>query len=221
MKSIIRFTLCALLLASYAFSASASDPFTGTSALSADWTIADGTPTITSDNLVGGDGDYNWAWWDAITWANNQWSEMVLGTYGLDGYGVLTVRATGSEGTRTCYLYTFTGTGGNNADVFRYTAGVATKIVNLAESFGVPAAGDVVRMTVSGQNTSTLITVSINGSNIFSYTDNSVAAINSGSPGVGTYRTASGIASWQAGDDAGGGGGATNTGRAALLGWGR
>lgn len=198
--------------------ASASDAFAGAGAISSDWTVADGGLSISSDNLVGSDNDYNWAWWDAITWADNQWSELVVGTYGLDGYCVLLVRAGGAEATRDGYLYTFTQTGGGNADVFRVVDGVATKIVNLAESYGVASPGDVVRMTVSGQNTSTLISVSINGAEIFNYTDNNAAAINSGSPGVGTFRSAAGVASWQAGDDAGGGGSTPTSGRASLLG---
>lgn len=209
-----------LLLAPTWAQNTASDPFTGTGSLSGSWTIADGSPSIISDELGGADSDYNWAYWSAISWDPDQASRVIAGTYGTDAYHVLVVRASGQEETRDAYLYSWTQAGGNNADVYRFVDGVSTKIVNLAETYGVANPGDEVELKVEGSGTSTLLTVSINGSPIFTHTDNSGSALETGAPGCGTFRTSSRIASWEA-EDFGSGGGTTPAGRATLLGVGR
>jgi hypothetical protein len=195
--------------------ATASDAFTGTGALSADWTVHTGALARSSDQLAGSFEDYNRMYWNSTVFAADQYSRIVAGSDDAISYQVVSVRASGTGGTRAEYFYTFSQTA-NNADVFRVVAGTPTKIVNTAETFGLASPGDVVEMKVEGTGTSTLITVSINASPIFTYADNGGAALNSGAPGCGTFRTGSRIASWEGGDFAVGGG--STSGRATLLG---
>lgn len=183
-----------------------SDDFAGTGALSANWTTAIGTLARSSDELAGSTADYNIAWWDADSFADDHYSEMTMGTYGASSYGVLAVRCSGSGGTRTMYVYSFSGAA-VNADLFRVVNNVSTKVVDMAESFGVASPGDTVRLEVEGSGTSTVVRVLINGVEAFSYTDTSGSAIASGAPGVGTFRADSRVLDWEGGDDAGGGGG--------------
>jgi hypothetical protein len=115
-----------------------SDPFTGTGAVASIWTVSVGTPSLMSDQLGGGSVDYNNMWFNSTPIEPDQFSRLRVGTYGGTGYGVLTVRSSGTGSSRTEYVYNFSGAV-VNADLFRVVNNTSTKIVDLAETYGVPS----------------------------------------------------------------------------------
>lgn len=93
-----------------------------------------------------------------------------------------------------------------NVTLHRIIAGAGTKVGQVTQAF---AAGDRLRISVTGQNTSTVVLVERAAaasptvfSTLITYTDNSGSAINSGFPGLAysSTLTAASVDNWEGGD---------------------
>lgn len=184
----------------------ASDDFETAGALTdPPWTMNEGGLSRSGGLLQGSSGSYNMAFRNDIAGINaDQWSRIICGTYGADGYEVVSVRCSGTPSAPWGYRWTFSAVA-NNADLIRFrgsTTGV--KIQDLAEQFGIPAEGQAAELRVVG----TVVTAYIGATPIFSVDDGpSGLSIPSGDPGCGLFRTSSRIASWEGGDFVVAGGG--------------
>lgn len=175
--------------------ATASDPFTGTGSLSANWTAIDANFRLLSDkaepNAFGIDGEN---FWNADTFGADQFSECplsnVTGGTGSAGIGVI-LRA---DAGGTYYRIVVNADGSNNIDISSFVSGVLQP--TLGTRTAAFANGDVLRAEVQG----TTLRVYKNGVQLGAdITDSSIAT---GQPGIGYSSTLSSGAldSWTGGD---------------------
>jgi len=149
----------------------ASDPFDGSGALSADWTVMVGDPVRSSDECVAGglDSD-NEAFWDTDAFANDQYAEIVFG--GTGALGGPMVRCSGTAGSRDGYLAFCNG--GSSIQIYRLNGGAYDAVGSAYTQ--AHTSGDTIRLSVSG----TTLTVSFNGGSLGNRTDANVASGSAG-----------------------------------------
>ena len=208
-----------LLLIAFAgvlWSLPASDPFTGTpgTPISANWTVQTNGFNIGPNGTSAGPditglGVYHAAFWNADTFNNDQYSEIVIDTLATgDQFGPM-VRMTGTGSHNGYLLFMRLSTDGTTI-LFDASSGTYTSLNDLGAIAW--ANGDTARLEVSG----TTLTAKRNGSSIGTATS---SAHSSGSAGI--FALAGGVPenlfdSWTGGNVGGGGG--TTPCRRALLG---
>jgi hypothetical protein len=173
----------------------ASEPFTGTGALSASWSLPTGSCVRDTDagraNTAGSD---NFAVWNADAFSNDQESTIDVASFGAGDY--IEVLCRGATGAVTTYLVYFSS--GTNIIISKYVSGTQTDL----QDTGVTA---VVGNQVKLQVTSTSIKAYKNGAQIGSTaTDSSIA---SGACGWGGYGNTPKVDNWVGANVGGGGGG--------------
>ena len=166
--------------------------------LGSNWTTTtgDSAPTIVSNAVrVSATATGNSAFYNAVTWPNDQWSEVVISACSGTGEVGAIVRA--APAANTYYYAAVQGTLGAGAavNIHKFVAGTFSPMVNTTATV---VANDVLRLEAEG----TTIRLKINGSTVLSTTDGS---ISSGSAGVSPYvdsgaDTQSILDSWQGGD---------------------
>lgn len=194
-----------------------SDSFTRVSypvglSASGNWTVFPYVNTSTVDATIpsaglcetGSTTNYTSDYYSGVSWAGDHYSEVTLKT-DVNGYGIYVhVRVQNNAGTWSGYTVLINDAGGGNGVIIvRYYTNYATNTFAQIGStvtgltFSV---GDVVRLTAQG----TTITVTQNGSSIFSQTDSHIAA--GGAPGLGFVyanpMTNEQITKWAGGENA-------------------
>lgn len=160
----------------------ATDAFTRTDgSLGSNWTQANGTnsPRVRANGIDNYDGSDDLVYWNADSFNNDQYSQLVYKS-GSAVYLGPGVRITASNG------YGLEASSNNTRYLGKIVAGVYTELANNLAAF---TANDVYRMEMTG----TSLVVKVNGSNIFSVTDGSLA---SGSAGLAGYGSSSGSTAW-------------------------
>lgn len=150
--------------------------------LGSNWTQATGTnsPRVRSNGVDNYDGAADdLAYWNADTFNNDQYSQLVYKSGNSVWLGPA-VRVTSGNG------YGLEAASGNTRYLGKLVGNVYTELANNLATF---TANDVYRMEVSG----TSLVVKVNGSNIFSVTDASLA---SGRAGLAGYGSSSGTTAW-------------------------
>lgn len=193
--------LLLVLVASVAIGAlPASTTFPGASGTSlptadARWTISAGAFAVDGSGRVGPNGSNDsLAWWNADTFAADQYSEVVIGAFtGSGTYVGAAVRV--SAGGNGYALYRSP----DDSTVYldKYVSGVGTTLLSLS---GTWAVGDTIRLEVQG----TTLTAKRNGTTINTTTDSSLATGQAGIFGYGPSYSQSNISSWAAGNLSGG-----------------
>lgn len=136
--------------------------------------------------------------WNAVSFANDQYSQLVLPVIAAAGSGVgigVVVRA--ASAARTYYRVVACASG---TELGKVVAGTFT---SLKTDSTVWANGDTIRLEVTGQNPNITLTVKRNGSVISALTHTGETSINSGSAGVAYSSVTAGTATgddWDGGD---------------------
>lgn len=143
--------------------------------LGGNWTVGpiatlfiDGNTCAT--NNIGGTSEYEY--WSANTFSPNQYSEATI--LSVNNFSAVVVRGSAVADTYYgggCNAFSF---GNNRQRIWKRIAGVDTSLAVAAAT--VIAANDLVRLTVSG----TLLTLSVNGVNVLSVIDTTLATGNPG-----------------------------------------
>ena len=168
--------------------------------LGANWTSQVNTAlAISSNHVIAGSSGENEASYYNGAWSNDQESSAVF-TWGGTAYLGVTVRASGTGGSFTCYY--FLTDGSSYSELGKYVSGAQTI---LSTSFAHPASGSVVKIRAVG----TAINIYDDGVAIGGspFTDASIA---SGNPGIYDYdggAFTAHIDDWNGADVGGGGGG--------------
>lgn len=152
-----------------------------------------------SGRVVGNNGDVgNVHFYNAGTWAANQWSAATVFGTGGDIYAA--VRCAGGS----CYYVRATTGFGGYIIMGKFDSGSQTD--NIASTaMASYAAGDIIRLEVSGSGASTRLTAKQNGVTKLSNVDPGGTYHSSGNPGMGQagnqlFSTTQGITFWQASD---------------------
>jgi hypothetical protein len=182
--------------------AQASDNFDRAdgNSIGSNWTAAYGGNQSISGGIIGIHGNqaymdgstYGWGmeYWNANSFSNDQYSQFVDSAPASNSIPIAVVRGTGGSNSASGKGYAGYATG----EIYKIDInGNWTKLTN---SSGIPAAGDVIKLTAVGNT----ITLYRNGIQINQVTDNSYS---SGSPGIGFYGATSYTAeldNWQGGN---------------------
>src|SRR5688572_23009374 len=152
----------------------ATDSFTGSNndPLSANWTAADGSLLISDANNVKlNAAQGNSAYWDADTFADDQYSQVVIATVSGDAVGPM-VRASGLTG----YI-ALVGNSGTEITIQRVDGDENATVLGATFTGLTIGNGDTIRLEASG----TSLTVKQNGATIGSRTD---STYTSGAAGI-------------------------------------
>lgn len=182
----------ALALCVVTLQATVLDTFTqADGALSGSWTLAEGNALTVAGNKAinhDGGGTFSMVTYTACTFADDQSSQFTVSTVG--NYPIVGARWTGSAGTSSGY-YAIATTGSNDITLRRRVNQSDTTLWTRTAAI---ANGQAFKIDVSGQNTSTVIKVFANGSQVGAdETDASGSARNTGRPSMGIYNTLSDI----------------------------
>lgn len=175
----------------------ATSDWSGTGALSANWTTANG---CTTGDLVSGawraNNDPEANWWNPVTPPNNQWAETVLGTMigGTDGLGPMIRQAAAADSRYCAYASTVA------VEILKTVSGGYSTVGSTAAA---AASGNTIYIEAQG----TSLVVKKNGSNIITTTDSSLTSGRFGLFGSDDGVTFPTATSWQAGDFTAAGGG--------------
>lgn len=155
--------------------------------LGSNWTDqgADSALTIISNQVHSG-GAYAFAFWNADTFAADQYSQCVCVTG--NSFSGPSVRASGTGGSRSAYFLDSSVAG---TTIRKQVAAAETVLKTIAN----PAVNDVVRLEVSGST----LTIKYNGTTIDTTTD---ASLTSGSAGIVCYNggTSERVDDWEGGN---------------------
>ncbi len=182
----------------------ATDNFTRANAnpIGGNWTTSPGDAAlqiVSNKAAPGANTGYASAYWNAITWPNDQWSEVTLDTENDIAYITAIVRMSGTD--QTYYSAFCQGPlGSGHLLVIKFVAGSATTLFD-SGIVVVVNSGDILRLSALG----TQITLYVNGVSQFQTNDSS---ISSGSAGMGFYSTSGSdvllVSKWSGGDFASG-----------------
>lgn len=172
----------------------ASDDFAGSGALSASWTVLDGSTTRVSDQADAAGVGANGSLWNADTFNDDQYAEVTIGST-TPNCGPAT-RLTVSGATGTGYVVTATGA---NITLYRWNGNES--YTSIAALGGSVTTGDVVRLESEG----TTHRVYKNGTQVGS--DQTNATYTTGSAGMFLYDATATLNAWEGGNLAAGGGG--------------
>ena len=177
----------------------ATDAFTGSdgdtlTTYSSNWTQNRGTMNINTNACYGSSGSHDCYHWNADTFNNDQYSEIVLTALSgsADWMGV-TCRADTGSGVQSFYLWDTRDTG--DSYLVKYVTGSPTTIANASD--GIRSVSDVLRLEVTGTTLDPLL----NGSTA-AMTSQTDSALSSGYAGVGGYGGSTGMRGddWEGGD---------------------
>jgi hypothetical protein len=161
----------------------ATDPFTGSGALSANWTQqnTDGTFTLVTNaaqpTSFGGDAANNY---NAITWPDDQYSQAKVTVAGGTGDAGLGVACRMATGARTYYFAVVNKAASNNVSICKFVAGTFTLIASRTITW---VDGDVLKLQVTGAGPVTL-EVFQNGTQLGADISDSTSTIASGRAGI-------------------------------------
>lgn len=154
--------------------ASASDNFTG-SVLGANWTISLGNFSVAANHFTGATAGNNFAWWNANSFASDQYSQVTITTVGVSqGIGVW---ARHQNGAVSGYLLACSST---TCSVYKATANSFVK--NGADFSVTLTTGNTIKISAAGASTTT-INVIVNGISLGTRTDSS-SPWAGGAPGI-------------------------------------
>lgn len=158
---------------------------------SANWTLNHGNFNIENNSAcINSSAATGLTHWNADTFGNDQYAQGNISLSGTSGdYVGLAVRVAASA--ETGYVFHCQGPQGaaNGCTLYR---GVAGSYTALGSTWTSPTSGDLMKITVAGQNTSTVITVIDAGTTMITFTDTSGSAINSGSAGMAGFNADTG-----------------------------
>ena len=184
------FTRCASTLGS---------SWTGAEGAITDWTTSDnagacaGSSTGARSAFAGA--DYALAYWNGFSFTADQYSEAVI-TKGPSGYEGVAVRLGGTTGSQSGYGVDLAS---STCQIYEWLVGVRSAIGSCSVTW---TNGHTLRISITGS----AITVTDNGSSIGTATNSDVS---SGAAGILGYSDSGGVITSWAGDNVGGGGGAT------------
>jgi hypothetical protein len=180
----------------------ASDDFTGSGALGANWTILGGIssmPVRTSDQLTVAavNNETHFGCYTGITWPDNQWSKIKVITADTDGNRTVQAMCRGSISVKSCYYAEVLGPLGASATLrlARFVSGTWTSLDSTTYTVN---SGDFVECRANG----TTIQACINGTVVLTSTGQTDIA--SGNAGIGIYNDGTNI-NQAIGDDWSGG----------------
>lgn len=164
----------------------ATDNFNRAAPIGSNWTAGLGTITIVSNQFRASAAGDSFAFWNADTFGNNQYSKFttIAASGGVTWVGAV-VRASGTS----CYL-AFTDFA--SLEIGKYVSGSYTSLASNATTF---ANGNTLELQVSG----TALTALKNGASVLTASDSS---LSSGSAGVYSYGNGDGD-DWEGGNLAG------------------
>ena len=174
--------------------AAASDNFnrTNQSPLAGNWTTANGFINLTNNSLIDNGLD-DWTYWNAATFANDQFSQASVSHTTTEDNHAVAVRVAASG--KTFYFCD----GGAVHEIGKFVNGTHTSLKAVSVTINT---NDVLRCEVQG----TTIRYIVNGTVVNSVTDSSIL---SGSPGLFMSTSDGVFDDWSAGDLTSGGGGDT------------
>jgi hypothetical protein len=162
----------------------------------ASWTIQTGSFTNAAGECYGNTGGtYNRAWWNADSFANDQYAQAIL--TGTNLYPGVMCRATGTAGTTAGYVvYQDSPT---LVQLYEIAANVETARASASHN---ATTSDVLRIECEGSDIRVYVNKGGSPGLLFTYTDPSPIA--SGSAGLAMYDNVSRLDDWEGGDLGGG-----------------